>query len=79
MSWIAFIAFLFGAAAFITAAVYFHRAMPILRGRVINTLSTRFDSRVQLQSFDVSVLHGFEVTGGGLKLYPNQLDMQQPL
>jgi hypothetical protein len=67
------------AAAFITADIYFHRAIPILRARVIDTLSTRFDSRVELGSFDVSVFRGFEVTGGGLKIHPNQLDMQQPL
>ena len=42
-------------------------------------LSTRFDSRVDLATFDVSVLHGFEVSGGLLKLYPRHLDMQQPL
>ncbi len=77
--WITFILVLVGAAAFITADIYFHRAMPILRGRVIDTLSTRFDSRVELDSFDVSVFRGFEVTGGGLKIYPNQLDMQKPL
>ena len=77
--WIAFIVVLIAAGLFITADIYFHRAMPILRGRVIDTLSTRFDSRVELGSFDVSVFRGFEVTGGGLKLYPNKLDMQQPL
>ena len=68
-----------GAAAFIAADIYMHRAMPILRGRVIDTLSTRFDSRVELDSFDVSVLGGFVVSGGGLKLYPNKLDMNVPL
>ena len=77
--WIAFVFILIGAAAFITADIYFHRAAPILRSRVIDTLSTRFDSRVELQSFDVSVLRGFEVSGGGLKIYPNHLDMQEPL
>jgi hypothetical protein len=77
--WIAFVAVLLGAAVFITADIYLHRAMPILRGRVIDTLSTRFDSRVELKSFDVSVFRGFEVYGGGLKLYPNKLAMQQPL
>jgi uncharacterized protein involved in outer membrane biogenesis len=77
--WIAFLLVLVGAAAFITADIYFHRAAPILRARVIDTLSTRFDSRVQLQSFDVSIFRGFAVYGGGLKLYPNKLDMQQPL
>jgi uncharacterized protein involved in outer membrane biogenesis len=77
--WIAFIFLLIGAAAFITADIYFHRAAPILRGRVIDTLATRFDSRVELQSFDVSVFRGFEVSGGGLKIYPNRLNMQVPL
>jgi hypothetical protein len=77
--WIAFIVVILGAAAFVIADIYFHRAAPILRGRVIDTLSTRFDSRVELKTFDVSVLNGFEVSGGGLKIYPNKLDMQQPL
>ena len=77
--WIAFIFVLIVAGAFIAADIYFHRAAPILRSRVIDTLSTRFDSRVELKSFDVSVLRGFEVSGGGLKLYPNKLGMQQPL
>jgi hypothetical protein len=77
--YIAFILVLIGACAFITVDIYFHRAMPILRGRVIDTLATRFNSRVELQTFDVSMMRGFEVTGGGLKIYPNQLDMQRPL
>src|SRR5579859_8086864 len=68
-----------GAAAFIAADIYMHRAMPILRSRVVDTLSTRFDSRVELDSFDVSVLGGFVVSGGGLKLYPNKLDINVPL
>lgn len=76
---IAFVAFLLAAAAFTVFAIYFRRAEPILRKRVIETLATRYDSRVELASFSVSVWHGFEVTGGGLKLYPNRLSMQQPL
>ena len=55
------------------------RAEPILRARVIETLSTRFDSRVELASFRVYFLNGFQVSGSGLKLYPNQIDMAQPL
>jgi hypothetical protein len=77
--WIGFVLFLIIAAGFIAVAVYFHRAEPILRARVIETVSTRFDSRVELSNFDVSVLDGFEVHGGGLKLYPNHLNMQEPL
>jgi hypothetical protein len=77
---VGFFLFLAAAAMFIIAAVYFRRAEPIMRKRVVETLSTRFDSRVELASFNVSVVRGFEVTGGGLKLYPNHLEMmKQPL
>jgi hypothetical protein len=79
MVWIAFVLFLVAAGLFTVAAIYFRRAAPILRARVVETLSTRFDSRVELATFDVSVFHGFEASGGGLKLYPRHLDMQQPL
>jgi hypothetical protein len=47
-----------------------HRAMPILKGRVIETLSARFDSRVEIDGFSVSVLKGLEVSGEGLRIYP---------
>jgi hypothetical protein len=79
LGWTAFVLFLLAAAAFITAAIYFRRAEPILRARVIQTLQNRYDSRVELASFGVSVFQGFEVSGGGLKVFPNQLDTQQPL
>lgn len=78
-AWIGFIAFLLAAALFIAFAVAFHRAGPIIKKRVIETLATRYDSRVELATFNVSVLQGFEVTGTGLKLYPNQLDDSVPL
>jgi hypothetical protein len=44
-------------------------AEPILRSRVIQTLSSRFDSKVELAGFQVSLLHGIEVTGSGLEIY----------
>ena len=44
-------------------------AAPILRTRVIQTLSTRFDSKVELTGFRVSVLHGIEVSGTGLQIF----------
>jgi hypothetical protein len=50
--------------------VVVHRAMPILKGRVIETLSTRFNSRVEMDGFSVSVLKGLEVSGDGLRIYP---------
>jgi hypothetical protein len=48
----------------------FHRAGPIFKGRVIETLSARFDSRVEMDGFDVSVVKGFQVSGNGLRIYP---------
>jgi AsmA-like C-terminal region len=77
--WTALVAALLIIAAFTVAAIYLHRAEPILKQRVIETLATRYDSRVELAGFQVSLVRGFEVTGSGLKLYPNSLDMQQPL
>jgi hypothetical protein len=50
--------------------VMMHRAGPILKGRVIETLSTRFESRVELDGFAVSVLKGLEISGEGLRIYP---------
>jgi hypothetical protein len=47
-----------------------HRAAPILERRVIETLSTRFDSRVELDGFDVSLVKGLEVSGRGLRIFP---------
>ncbi|MFZ0663599.1 MAG: AsmA-like C-terminal region-containing protein [Acidobacteriaceae bacterium] len=78
-AWIGFVVFLLFAAVFIFFAIYFHRAQPMLKQRVTQTLASRYDSRVELATFTVSVWRGFEVTGTGLKLYPNHLQMQQPL
>lgn len=54
----------------IVADVMLHQAGPILKGRVVETLSTRFKSRVELDKFQVSVLSGVEVSGDGLRIYP---------
>jgi hypothetical protein len=52
------------------AEVMFHRAAPILKGRVTETLSTRFKSRVEMDGFAVSVLKGLEISGDGLRIFP---------
>jgi AsmA-like protein len=44
-------------------------ARPILRTRVIETLSARFKSKVELDAFDVSLVQGFQVSGEGLRLF----------
>jgi len=50
--------------------VMMHRAAPILKGRVIETLSTRFRGRVEMDGFAVSLLKGLEISGDGLRIYP---------
>jgi hypothetical protein len=45
------------------------RAEKILKGRVIESLSARFHGPVQLAEFHVSVRNGFQVSGGGLKIF----------
>jgi hypothetical protein len=45
------------------------RAEPILRTRVVETLSTRFKSRVELAAIHVYVANGVHVSGSGLEIY----------
>ncbi|HEY3990741.1 MAG TPA: hypothetical protein VGM02_15670 [Acidobacteriaceae bacterium] len=52
------------------AEIMLRRAGPILKGRVVETLSTRFDSKVELDTLDVSLVKGLEVSGQGLRIYP---------
>ncbi len=54
----------------VVVQIMFHRAGPIFKGRIVETLSARFDSRVEMDTFDVSVVKGFEISGHGLKIYP---------
>lgn len=68
--WIAISVLIVVIAVVIVADVMLHRASPILKGRVIETLSTRFKSKVELDKFQVSVLRGLEVSGDGLRIFP---------
>ncbi len=54
----------------VVGEVVLRRAGPILKGRVVETLSTRFDSRVELDGLDVSIIRGLEVSGTGLRIFP---------
>ena len=55
------------------------RAGPILRGRVIQTLSDRFQSKVDLDRFQVSISNGLQVSGEGLRIYGvNDPNRHQP-
>ncbi len=52
---------------------------PVLRARVIQSLSTRFDARVELGEFHVSFLRGFETVGTNLAIYPRGLPANRPI
>jgi hypothetical protein len=60
---------LFLVAGVVVVRMVIDRAEPILRARVVQTLSNRFQSQVELGSLQVSVLRGLEVSGRGLKIY----------
>jgi AsmA-like C-terminal region len=51
------------------ASIAISRAEPILRVAVIETLSTRFKSKVELDAFHVSLLKGLQVSGDGLRIF----------
>ncbi|MGA7360130.1 MAG: hypothetical protein WBW70_14830, partial [Candidatus Sulfotelmatobacter sp.] len=57
------------ASAGVIARLIIDRAQPILRMRVIETLSNRFKGKVELATLSVSLVKGLEVSGSGLKIY----------
>jgi hypothetical protein len=67
--WIGIIALILLGCGAIAVRLVIARAGPIVRARVIETLSNRFDGKVELASFDVSVRNGIEVSGAGLKIF----------
>ena len=54
----------------IVIPVILARANPILKGRVVETLRARFNSDVQLDQLHVTIARGIEVTGSGLRIFP---------
>ena len=67
--WILAIVLVSAATFGVLAAIMASRAEPILRARVIETLSARFKSKVELDGFHVSALNGPQVSGKGLRLF----------
>jgi AsmA-like C-terminal region len=53
----------------IAVVIVIYRAEPTLRATVIETLSTRFKSRVELDAFHVSLFKGLRVSGNGLRIF----------
>jgi len=67
--WIIAIVLVSAAIVSVLAAIVASHAEPILRARVIETLSARFKSKVELDGFHVSALEGLQVSGNGLRLF----------
>src|ERR1700688_718855 len=70
--WIGIVALVLFALTAVAVQLVIHRIQPILRARVIDSLSNRFHSRVELKTFQVSVVNGIQVSGGGLELFGNE-------
>src|SRR6266853_4463675 len=66
--WIVGISLLF-IVAIAVVGILIYNARSILRARVVETLSARFKSKVELDAFDVSMVKGFQVSGEGLRLF----------
>ncbi len=67
--WIGIVALSFFVSAAVAVRFVIARAEPIVRARIIQTLSARFNSRVELASFGVSLVNGIQVYGSGLKIF----------
>jgi len=67
--WIGVVALILLASAAVVVRLVIARAEPILRARVIETLSNRFQSKVELAGFHVSLANGIAVSGEGLKIF----------
>jgi hypothetical protein len=53
----------------VVGEVILRRAAPILKGRIIETLSTRFNSHVELDDLQVFLVKGLAVSGNGLRIF----------
>src|SRR5271154_2948505 len=79
LRWIAALVLLLLVSFALTMEFVISHAEPILRARVVETLTAHFHSKVELEGFHVWLADGLEVSGSGLKIY-GQTDpnIQQP-
>ncbi len=68
--WILLTLLLLALAGAIGISYVISHALPILRARIIETLSTRFKSKIELPDLHVSLVQGFVVEGKDLKIFP---------
>jgi hypothetical protein len=55
------------------------RAEPFLRARIVEELEDRFHSRVELDSFHISLVKGLRAEGKGLRIWPSEKTDGEPL
>ena len=67
--WIIALLLLLTAAALVWIWILLARAQPILRTKIVETLSARFHGRVELGELRVWIANGVHVQGGGLKIF----------
>ncbi len=67
--WAALISLILLVVMLVCIRIVLKRAQPILRTRLIETLTARFKSQVELAGFQVAVTNGLQVHGTGLKIY----------
>lgn len=78
LRWLGIASLVLLALAAAAAEILLRRAEPVLRAMVIQSLSARFNGRVELGEFHVSLLRGFEAIGTNLAVYPRGLPASQP-
>lgn len=67
--WIIALVLILIAASLVWVWIELARVQPILRAKIIDTLSARFHSRVELGDLHVWIANGVHVQGGGLKIF----------
>jgi hypothetical protein len=67
--WIGGIVLTLVVVAGIVISVLLNRVEPIIRASLVDSLQKRFNSRVELDDLHVSIVDGFRVVGGGLRIW----------
>jgi hypothetical protein len=70
LKWTVAALFMLLVALLVSASIALRRAEPFLRARIVESLHNRFHARVELDSFHLSLLHGIQAQGSGLRIWP---------
>lgn len=69
LMWIGIVVGVLAIVVGIAIAILLHRAEPMMRASLIDTLQKRFHAKVELDDLRVSILDGFWVEGRGLRIW----------